>query len=443
MRYLLLFINLISINYILKAQNSETIITELKTINKGITQKDCNINAAAISNRGMNVFMADKTSYLSESIDLSYYTNYVTFNSSEGKITVTHNLQSPKGIDEPIKGLFSFGASATIPHQFASTFLDKSFEQEFGMSLNYKWLGKVKSHFSDCSLKQNKPNQKQQMDALRAGILHLLEMEINKKDAEFKASLNAIDSNDILDENIDTAKAIISRIFYTNLQAEYEEKFAKLQAETLTNTYNFKYITTGWTTINAYLPIVTPNYFIASTFTTAFQNKHSYPLNISISHTRLWETAKAGRFFLTLGGRMLLNNSKLSYGLNRINYSDYKNQGGTDTSHLNEFNNNNAYIGNYSTFITPSINAHFVYFPPDYHLGLSFSLEKNFGDYNPLNAKLSVPIILINSKRVPAINVNFDILFLDITNNFTPYKKLSGKTIIGLEIGIPFSRLMF
>src|SRR5947208_16389789 len=91
------------------AQDVVSLIAELNAINTNINSKAGNgDSAAAISHRAMNVFMADKTGYLSGSRDLSYYTNYTAFNSAEGRVTVNHNFQQTiSGIDDPIKTLFS------------------------------------------------------------------------------------------------------------------------------------------------------------------------------------------------------------------------------------------------------------------------------------------------------------------------------------------------
>ena len=56
------------------AQDAVSLIAKLKAINTNINSKAANSDsAAAISHRAMNVFMADKTGYLSGSRDLSYY----------------------------------------------------------------------------------------------------------------------------------------------------------------------------------------------------------------------------------------------------------------------------------------------------------------------------------------------------------------------------------
>jgi len=91
---------------LIKAQNGDSIISKLKSINDSLVAKSCSTDdAAAISNRAMNIFLSDKTGYVNAKSDLSLFTNYVTFNTSESKLTVYHNFQKATGADDPIKRL--------------------------------------------------------------------------------------------------------------------------------------------------------------------------------------------------------------------------------------------------------------------------------------------------------------------------------------------------
>ncbi len=280
------------------SQSTENIISELKSINKSVIEIPCSAdNTPVISNRAMNVFLANKVGYLSESTDLSFYTNYVTFNSADGKFTVNHNFQKATGIDEPIKKLFSVGAYANIANSFGADFLDKKFENELGLTVSYKWIGKVKTRLTTCAATSKAGNQQKQMDALRASIVGSLEIEINKKINEFKLTIDAVGSEEIPGQFADSAKALMLRNFYEDLNEEYSEKFATVQAATLTKSNNFKLITAGWTNLNVDVPLVFPKFIVADSINADLQEKHPYPLEVSLSHTRMWESSKAGRFF--------------------------------------------------------------------------------------------------------------------------------------------------
>jgi hypothetical protein len=391
----------------------------------------------------MNIFLSDKTGYVNAKSDLSLFTNYVTFNTSESRLTVNHNFQEATGADDPIKKLFSIGLSINIPNNYASAFLDYRHETGLGLIAGYKWLGKVKTRFADCTVYQNKASQKQTMDALRAGIVNALASEINNKEADFKTSLNTIDKEGVHGLNSDSVKAIIKQNFYEELNESSDEKFATLQAETLTKTNSFKLITTHWTAIQCYVPVVFSKYSVAPSLSEAFQSEKSYPFELTINHTRLWESSTKGRFFATFGGGILLNNSKYSYSLDKVNYAEYKIMGGSYTQHDEELKNDKAFLGDYDNFITPSLQCRMVYFPVEYHLGISILVQQNFGSYNFLNTRIGIPVVLINSKKTPAVTFEFYVSLTDLTSKADPAKEPVNKAMAGLSVGIPLSRLMY
>jgi hypothetical protein len=444
MRYLFsILVCLISASLI-KAQNGDSIISRLQSINNTITDIPCgSVDAAAISNRAMNIFLSDKTGYVNAKSDLSLFTNYVTFNTSESRLTVNHNFQEATGADEPIKKLFSIGLSINIPNNYASAFLDYRHETGLGLIAGYKWLGKVKTRFANCNVSQNIASQKQTMDALRTGIFNAVAAQIYNKETEFKNSRNEIPEKAVPHLSSDSVKAIIKQNFYEEVNEFGEEKFATLQAEMLTKTMNFKLISTHWTAIQCYVPVIFSKYAVAPSLSEAFQHEKSYPFELTINHTRLWESSTKGRFFATFGGGILLNNSKFSYSLDKINYADYKIMGGTDTQHDEELKNDKAYFGDYDNFITPSLQCRLVYFPVEYHLGLSILVQQNFGSYNFFNTQIGIPVVLINSKKTPAVTFEFYVSLTDLTNKADPTKELPNKAMAGLSLGIPLSRLMY
>lgn len=411
------------------AQSGSNIISALRSIHQAVNA-DSN---AAISHRAMNVFLADKTGYLCGSRDLSYFTNYVTFNSAEARFTVNHNFQqAATGNDAPLKQLLSMGFNMTIANQYAQSFLDKRFENEIGLTVNYKWLGKTHTHFLDDAAIQKQPGQKQKMDVLRAVMLEDFATAIAAKEAAFNQALAAA-------QITDTAAARVAREnFYTELQQTYEEQFAVEQAALLTRTMNFKRIATHWTSLNAYIPLLFPAYTSASSFNSPFSTKHPYPLALTLGHTRLWENAGKSRIFFTVETALLLNNSKLGYALNKMNFIEYRLQGGTAGQPGSDPGNSKIYIGSFSSFITPSVSGRFVWFASSSHVGLSVYVEKNFGSYHFFNGKLGIPIVLINSKKTPAVTLECYAIFRDITGQ----RSLS-RTLAGLQLGIPFSRLMY
>jgi hypothetical protein len=410
-------------------QNTDSIAAEIEMINKAVVNQT---TGAVISNRAMNVFLADKTGYAGGSDDLSFFTNYITFNSTDGIFTVNHNFQKPKGTDEPLKSLFSVGFKANV-NSIGAGFLDKHFDDELGLTLNYKWLGKVRT--------QSSGGQQLAMNALRSGLVHTLEMAIEKEKADFKIALDRVEAAELNGGNMDSARALMQQNFYADLKEKYEALFAAQQAELLTKTAYFKTVSFGYTSFTATIPIIAPTYTVASSISAAFAQKHSYPLQLMLAHTRLWEGNHWGRLFLTVGGSLLLSNSKLGYGLDKINTATYKAMGGRDTLTLAQ--KEKAYFGNYQTFITPAVKGRVIYYPTNSHVGFSIIAEQHIGKDNLLNARVGVPIVLINSKKTPAATFECYISFFDMGHVVKNLEGRGKRTTVGIAAGIPLSRLMY
>ncbi len=451
MRYLLLLAHCCFIPLLLKAQIPANIITELKTINTTVSNVPCNKGYGnIISNRGLNLFLAGKIgSYLSEGNDLSFYKNNITMDAADGLLTVNHSLFQATGIDEQVRGFMVVGVKANIADGFAAAFDGKKYTNDFGFTIRQTWIAKATTHFEKCGQKQPDgtiapKGQKLVMDALRAGILHTLELEINEKAADFEVALNLIDSaNDVPGQDLNTVKVKARENFYANLKDEYTRKYADMQAQTLLTTNDYKCISTSWTSISGYIPLILERFNVAKSLTTSFNQKHAYPLGITLSHTHFWESTKFGRLFITLSGQAFWNNSKESHALNEVSVGAYKILGGADTINVAKLNSNDVYIGSYSTFVTPLLKGKIVYVPTDWHFGIALTIEKNFGTYQALNGTLGVPIVLIDKHANPSVNFEFQVHYFDLSNIVIPGKKIFAKTSIGLTVGVPFSKIIY
>jgi hypothetical protein len=311
--------------------------------------------------------------------------------------------------------------------------------------LKQTWIGKGSTHFNACiNGSVEHVSQKMIMDALRASILYTLKNEITSKSAQFEEALNMIDSvKDIPGYSIMDAKITARKKFYTDLQDEYEYKFARLQSETMAQTFNYNVVSSNWTSVSFYIPLINEKIAVAPSFTANFAEQYAYPFNFTVSHTRLWDNSKFGRLFLTLAGELYWNNSRDGYELNNYSFSNYKNSGGTDTIHAALMQTNEILVGNYQRFLTPVLKAKVIYLPPDWHFGLSFTIEQNFGSYHALNSKLGIPIVLINKKSEPSINFEFQVRFFDMSNTINSGNSFANKTSIGINAGIPFSRIAY
>jgi hypothetical protein len=387
-----------------QAQTPDSLINELKAA-----------RGSLISNRAMNVFLSEAVGYyLSSPDDLTLYKNSVVANAAEGSLAIYHNLRQAPGTDERIGSFLSIGASANVADAFTAASEGRHYNNRFGLLVKQTWIGNGKTTYTE--------GQQKIMKALRAGILHSLELEIRKKAADLEASLDAWNADDVPGQDLAAAKQIARQKFNADLQAEYEFEFARRQSEALARTFNYAVIAVNWTSLSLYVPLVTENFSTAPDLTSGPVTRHAYPLHFNITHTRLWEGSQFGRLYATLAGDLTLSNSRDGYGLDKTG---------------------DLYTGDYKNFLTPALTAQAVYFPRDSHIGISLHLEQNFGSYRALNGRLGIPVVLINKKAEPSVNFEFQVRFFDLSDQVGSRKGLPGKTSVGLTMGIPFSKIAF
>lgn len=432
----IIFTSIFFIPAVLRSQTADKIMSDLQSIHANIYNDTCG-NQQLISNRAMNLFLSDKIgTYLTEYKDLSFYKNNITFNAASGDFSLTHSLFQPNGIDEPVKLFNSVGVKANITNAFAAAFTDNTFKNELGMTINRTWMGKVTSTVNDCF-------EKNLMDSERQLQLNLIEQEIKKRSDNFMLSLDKLVQGAMTDSGFSKLKQTLKQEFFEQLRDEYSRRFAQKQYLELANTFRFKKIATHWTTFSAYMPIILKRFVTAESLATSTKNKKAYAFEIALSHTKFWETKKSGRLFIKLEAGLGLNNDAENYTLDKMNFDQYKNSGGADSTSLNNRKINTIYIGDYHTFLTPVAKLGLVYFPPNSHIGISGSIEQNIGRYRPLNITLGIPVVLINTIGAPAANFEFQLIYFDVTHTLYTYRKASDNISVNLKIGIPFSKIIY
>lgn len=385
----------------------------------------------------MNLYLSDRIgSYLADYKNLSFYKNYVTFNTRDGVFSLNHNFFQASGIDEPVRSFLVVGIKANVMNALASTFTDKPFANELGATLKKAWIGKPKTTITTC-------REKNLMDMKRASIVNLLKREIENKEADFIQSIDSLNQEGLSDSTLAQIKAELNQHFYADLWDEFSRKFASLQYLELAETARYKQITTHWTTLNAYLPIILQRFTVANSYTQPTETKKNYPFELSLVHTRFWESKKMGRLFLSLEGRIGLNNSIQSFSRETISYSQYKSLGGLDTLTLKQRAIQSLYIGDYTSFLTPTAKISFVYYPAESHIGLSSSLEQNLGSYHALNWVIGIPVVLIDKAGAPSANFEFQLNYFDVNHSILPGRRATDRLSVSLTVAVPFSKIIY
>lgn len=369
------------------AQSPDSLIQQLTAIHAATVK-----SSFPISERAMNIYLSNKIGYyLSDPNDLTLYKNSVLVDAATGQVAVNHSLYQPKGPDQRIKTFTTIGVKANAKDVFYT---------RLGFLVKQTWI--TRGHISYTT-----PAQKPTMDALTGSILHTIIQDIQTKA-----------------NNLHTTDTTVRQQLYADLHEEYAYAFALQQSEMLAKRLAYKLITLNWTSLSGYIPLITENTRVAPTTASPFTTRHGYPLQLDLSHTRLWESVPAGRFYLTITGSLRLDNARDGYQLDTTSSKGY-------------------YLGDYSNFLTPMARAQLAWFPPTSHVGFSLHAEQNFGPYHALNGALGVPIVLINKKAEPACNFEFLVRFFDLANTLPSDRGLPGKTAIGLTVGVPFSKIAF
>ena len=432
---ILVAFNCYSVNELI-AQSADSLISNLKSIQNKLEMNPV-YSRDLVSNRAMNLFVADQVgSYLSEDKNLSFFKNYVTLDAAKGILSLNHNFFESKGLDEPVRSFMVVGAKANVLNAFYSINANKTYVNNFGVSVQKNWISKP-------TIKLNDELDKKKMDMLRAIILKKLERDINRKNEEFQEQISSLKPNAVSDSDLLKSKDWLSKEFYAKLSDDYNYQFAYLQYQALKESSDYKSISLHWTNIYVYLPVILERYLVADSLSSYPHTKSSYPFELSVTHTRFTEGPKFGKLFYSLNLNVVLNDAVANKSLQELDFREYSFAGGIDTTHLHQAGINTIYIGDYKVYLTPSLKFDVAYFPGQSHIGISASIQQNFGTWHPLNFSLGAPVVLIDKHGSPAANFQFLIQYLDVFHTENAHSTFHDNIYINLTVGIPFSKIIY
>ena len=163
----LIFLLFLGVPIRLISQSADSIITNFNDVNVTIKNIEC-ADGQLISNRAMNLFMADRVGYyLSNHENLTFCKNNVTLNTATGIFSMTHSFFEPTGADLPLKSYNALGLKANIFDAFQATKNKTTFNNELGVTFKQFWLSKPKTILNNC-------DEKQLSDAVREVIFQNL-----------------------------------------------------------------------------------------------------------------------------------------------------------------------------------------------------------------------------------------------------------------------------
>ena len=424
----------------LHAQTAKQIIATIAVINDSLTLLPAE-GANVISNKALSIFLSNKIgTYLSDYNDLSLYKNYITFNSAEGTFTVNHNKKQPTSADRPIRSFFIMGGKANILNAFSAAFNRRQTVNNIGITARQVWMGKSRTTLITAGYKGLQ--QKEYIDAARALIVQQLAHRINYDDSLFSSDVSRLKVVET-QKNFGEPATSLQKDFNKKQLQYYSYQFANEQAQLLIETNSYKTISTSWTSLGVFIPLLNERYKIAASVSTPFAAHRNYPFAVTLTHTRFRESATAGRTFLKFNGTLYNNNSFQSKFLQTLSLAEYSLAGGVDAASVRHANLGEVIIGNYKNFITPQLSVLFAYIPAGWHFGVSLSAEQNFGSYKATNCKIGLPVVLIDNTSAPSITFEFQIKFFDVAHKVQPLVAIADKTSVGFTVGVPFSKIVY
>jgi hypothetical protein len=433
MKPLLLIISLLAIQTALRAQ---------KDCDDAITSLQTNIDNAdklLVTWPTYNRFVAKKAAYfLSESGDLSLFGNYFIADVTDGRLTFGHNQVFKSGNDR-IKSVLTYGVETNIVNNFANLFANHKFNNEIGINL------KLTKLFSKKTTMGYSGGQQALMRSKRAAYIAILTRkkindvtQVQSGLAAPAASLRATQQQTGLND-------------YCKKQGDkYKNEFYDYELEELEDVGSRKYNSffTHWLSITSFIPVTNNVYETAALVTDPLETQKARFWKLGVNYSGITES-KIGSVFFTVSADLNYNNtiSIQSDTISKYSKADYIAlvPGANPATLLNK-SPDDVYIGHYESFWTPVFKIQGAYFPrfkSASKIGISGTLEKKTGKYDPLNFTLGIPMLLTDKDGERTINVEVQFKWTDISNTVNPSKTIGDKFIAGLSIGLPFSSIKY
>jgi len=398
-----------------------------------------------VTSQGLNKYFANKVAYyLSSANDLSLFKNYAILTPSSDNLFIGHNFTRKDNENYRISPFLTLGLNANYAKSIAPIFSDHKFQGGLSLNLKYTWFfkgsiryGDKKYEFQETKTKGLTMSKKDSMDISRAYILGMI-MKTMDDDSTALVKNMKYTSHLTADQ-----KSVILKAKFAALEAGYKESFAKQQADVLdqsalTNSSHF-----SWISLSADIPFTPTTYSVTPAFSSAFDEKSSYPYSFNILYNNVWEN-HLGNFFLLTKAGFQNNNTILSKQLNKSSYLQYKSLGGIDTVKAIQLDSKDIYVGKYDNFFNPAVKLQLIYFPKFSAIfGLDFQLDKSFGSYHPLNGTIGIPFRLASSTADKPITFEVQLQMPDLRNEIISGKKFWDKAIIGVTVGLPFGSSVY
>ncbi|MFY9244075.1 MAG: hypothetical protein WAO74_13735 [Polaribacter sp.] len=189
--------------------------------------------------------------------------------------------------------------------------------------------------------------------------------------------------------------------------------------------YNFQW--NHWYSLDLYVPLGKRTYNTTPIITTALSEERFWDASLSLSANTMWQFSKGYSIYLR-GLFNIKNNNNIL--VDNLSSKAFQTTATGANNLLVVTDSDDGYITNYNEFITPSILLEPAFFLKTGigHIGLSPSVEFNFGTYDAINWKFGVPVSLNDSEGKAKINfelqwrelrtLNTSVHLIGISTNF-------------------------
>lgn len=401
---------------------TETIKTP-EQLRKGAVENyfyDIQESEKLFNDKMLNIFFASEVgTYLNDSKDLSLQKAYFVISTADKTLFIGRTFDFRDDKLKKLSHILTIGAKADLKDDFSTIFKNGDAQNNIGFNFKYNYIGRGIINYG---------SHQDEVTNYRNNILkEKYKKEITKylkDDGDYNAVLanykalygeNSKLYNKKTDSIIsDKAKEIYGQI------AEDEIKIIRTE-----KLYNFLW--DHWWTFEAFVPVTEKSYNIISDInTTDYKSEKFYAWKLLAGYTSFWKFSNGKAFYLTGLGSVFNNNNAEISSLDKF-----------DLPILNQTNpslvkdNKTVYVGDFENFTTTNLMLEAVsYLFLDGTIGLSASIEKNFGDYDVENWKLGIPFSLKDSEGKPTVNFELQ------------WKEINKKHFVGVGVGYAFGKFI-
>jgi hypothetical protein len=353
------------------------------------------------SDSALNLLFAKKLgTAFSSSNDLSLQKTYFNIDALEKSLSLGYNFDfRNKNPLAPLKHVLSIGAKIVALNGFATIATGGNLEENnIGLNLKYSFINKGKiGWFVSKKSKSNVMSQREKIEKNREFLLH----KYNQKTIAF----NKNDLPKIVSKNKsfygDKAKSKTDK----QLQVHADKLMFEMineELEYVESSKLFSKITNSWITYEAYIPLGHTEYDITPIKTDNTATKANYyAFNTNLSYNWYKQKPMWFSYFGKVTAGLKGNSSIAVNNLTAIEFQSITTTNGAST--LTAPVNAIDVEGNYEKFINSSLKFELALFYKN-TIGISPSIEKNFGTYDGINWKIGIPLSLKDKEGKPTVN---------------------------------------